>query len=409
MPDSVVIVLAAYQMPRNGDQFFPYRQNSDFFYLTGIEQEKSILVLCNNTGKDELEEILFIIKPNDKMETWEGFKLTQERAREISAVKTIKYLEDFDMELHALLCRCNHVYMNIPEDSKFAPEVKSADYNFLQLLKTKYPLHSYERLSPFLKDLRMVKSEEEINLVKNACTITGAAFKHVLKTLRPGMMEYEVEAEILYEFLRQGSSGVAFQTIAASGKNACVLHYSENACKCSDGELLLMDFGAEYANYAGDMSRTIPVNGKFTKRQREMYEATLQIFKFAKSLMIPGTTINKIHSEVCKVSEEEQIKLGLYSREDSENNKSGNPLWFTYFMHGTSHFMGLDVHDYGTRDVVLKPGMVITCEPGLYVADEGIGIRIENDILITENGNFDLMAEIPVEVDEIEELMKKGK
>lgn len=407
-PGSVALVFSAYQMPRNGDQFYKYRQNSDFFYLTGIEQEKSILMLCNNAGKEELEEVLFVIKPNAKLEIWEGYKLTNEKAQAISAIQTIKYVDDFEQELHSLLCRNKVVYLNIPEDPKFKPEVQSPDFNFLKSLKEQYPLHSFQNLAPILKELRLIKSESEITLIKKACHYTGAAFKRVLDTLRPGMMEYEVEAEIEYEFLKSGSSGPAYATIAASGKNACVLHYVENDCTCANGDLLLLDFGAEYANYAGDLSRTIPVNGKFTARQKEVYEATLRIFKFAKSLMKSGTTINSLHAEVCKMSEEEQIKLGLFSREESANNQLADPLWFNYFMHGTSHFMGLDVHDYGTRDTVLKPGMVITCEPGIYIAEEGIGVRIENDILITEDGNIDLMENIPIEVEEIEGLMKRS-
>jgi len=407
-PGSVALIFGAYQMPRNGDQYFQYRQNSDFFYLTGIEQEHSILMLCNNSGKEELKEVLFLLKPNTKMEIWEGHKLTREKARNISAIKNIKYIEEFEMELHALLNRCNHIYFNIAEETKFKPEVQSRDMFFLHSMKNQYPLHTYERLAPILKELRLIKTIEEITIIGEACQITAKAFKRVLKTLRPEMKEYEVEAEIVYEFVKNGASGAAYPTISASGKNACVLHYIENDCTCKDGDLILMDFGAEYANYAADLSRTIPVNGKFSKRQREMYEATLRVFKFAKSLMVPGTTINLFHKEVCNMWEKEHIGLGLYTLEESKSQDTENPLWFNYFMHGTSHFMGLDVHDSGTRDTELKPGMIITCEPGLYVANEGIGIRIENDILITEDGNIDLMASVPIEIDEIEELMRRN-
>jgi Xaa-Pro aminopeptidase len=303
------------------------------------------------------------------------------------------------------MCTCDSVYFNLPELQKFKAEVPLRDENFINTIKEQYPIHNYERLAPQIQELRLIKSVEEVDIIKKACDITNNAFRRVLKTIKPDLYEYEVEAEISYEFLRQGASDHAYAPIIAGGNNACFLHYIENDKKLKDGDMVLMDFGAEYANYSADLSRTIPVNGKFTSRQKEMYEATLRVFKFARSLMIPGTTINKYHKEVCNKWQEEHIKLGLYSEEDVKNHKGDNPLWFKYFMHGTGHFMGLDVHDVGTRDTVLKPGMVITCEPGLYVEEEGIGIRIENDILITKDGNIDLMENIPIEIEEIEALM----
>jgi Xaa-Pro aminopeptidase len=406
-PNSIAMVFGAYQMPRNGDQFFPYRQNSDFFYLTGIEQEKSALILYPDNEANELKEILIILKSHKELEIWEGHKLTVEEAASISGIKTVKYIDDFDLILHNMMCTCSHVYFNLPELQKFKAEVSLRDLEFCERIKKDYPAHKYERLAPLIQDLRLIKDEEEINLIKKACQITNEAFHRVLRACSSGQLEYELEAEITYEFLRNGASDHAYAPIIAGGKNACFLHYTENNQKLVDGDLVLMDFGAEYANYSADLSRTIPVNGKFSPRQREMYEATLRVFKFARSLMLPGTTINKYHNQVCKKWEEEHIKLGLYTEEEAKNNKSENPLWFKYFMHGTGHFMGLDVHDVGTRDTEIKPGMVITCEPGLYVEEEGIGIRIENDILITKNGNIDLMANIPIEVDEIEALMKK--
>ncbi|MBN1116079.1 MAG: aminopeptidase P N-terminal domain-containing protein [Bacteroidales bacterium] len=402
---SIVLSFAAYQMPRNGDQFFPYRQNSDFFYLTGIEQEKSILLLCNHPDAGDLTEVLFIIKPDKDLETWEGHKLTNEEATSVSGIKQVKFIEDFHFILHALMCISENIYFNIPEQAKFMPEVKTRDEDMLEELKKKYPSHNYKRLAPVMQKLRIKKSGQEIELIKKACTITHGALIRMMKALKPGLMEYEVEAEISYEFLRLGATTHAYQAIVASGKNACTLHYIENDQKCKDGDLLLLDFGAEYANYAADLSRTIPVNGIFSPRQKDLYNATLRVFKFARSLMIPGTTINKLHKEVCKMWQEEHIKLGLYTKSDVDKNKGINPLWYKYFMHGTGHFLGLDVHDTGTRDTVLEPGMILTCEPGLYIPEEKTGIRIENNILITEKGNVDLMADFPIEVEEIEDIM----
>lgn len=404
-PNSIALIFGAHQMPRTGDQFFPYRQNSDFFYLTGIEQEKSILLLYPGNQNKEFNEVLFILKPNKDLEIWEGHKLTIEEARSQSGINSIKYIDDFDMFLHMALCSCEHVYMNLPEWQKFKSDVLGRDADFLKKMQEEYPLHSYKRLAPIIQELRLVKSSQEIDLIKKACAITHEAFLRVLSSTQPGMMEYEVEAEISYSFLKQGASGHAYAPIVAGGSNACCLHYVENDKALADGQLLLLDFGAEYGNYSADLSRTIPVNGRFTDRQKAMYEATLRVFKFARNLMVPGTTINQYHKEVCKKWEEEHIGLGLYTAEQAKNHQGENPLWHNYFMHGTGHFLGLDVHDVGTRDTVIEAGMVLTCEPGLYVAEEGIGIRIENDILITETGPLDLMAGIPIEVEEIESLM----
>lgn len=405
LPNSIALVYGSHQMPRNGDQFFQYRQNSDFFYLTGIEQEKSILMICNDENLKELQQVLFILKPNIDLEIWEGHKLTKQEAQKISGVKTVKFLEDFEMILHSLMCTNENIYFNSPELPKFKTEVNSRDVDNLSKIKLQYPTHSFQRLAPILQELRLVKTKEEIEIIRKSCSITKDAFLRVLKTVSPTKKEYEIEAEISYEFIRNGASGHAYAPIIAGGINACSLHYIENDDVLKNGDLLLMDFGAEYANYSADLSRTIPINGKFSPRQKEAYEATLKVFKFARSLMIPGTTINKFHKEVCRKWEQEHIKLGLYTQKDIENNKSENPLWFKYFMHGTSHFLGLDVHDVGTRDTEFKAGMVLTCEPGLYIPEEGFGIRIENDILITKDGNIDLMEDIPIEADDIEQLM----
>jgi len=404
-PNSIVIIPGAFQMPRNGDQYYPYRQNSDFFYLTGIEQEKSILLIKKGDSNSAQKQLLFIIKPQKELEIWEGNKLKQDLATQISGINEVLFTDAFDQILHSLLPDVDTIYFNIPEIHKFRPEVKSRDYLFYKKIKAEYPLHKIARLAPIMQELRMIKNEEEIKIIRQACIITAGAFSKALKVVAPGIPEYEIEAEITCEFIKQGASGHSFEPIVASGKNACSLHYISNNGKCKDNELLLMDFGAEYANYSSDLSRTVPVNGKYSKRQFELYNATLRVFKYARGLMKPGTTINLYHKEVCKLWEEEHLRLGLYSKNDIKANRTGSPLWNKYFMHATGHFMGLDVHDPGTRDIKLKPGMVITCEPGIYVPEENIGIRIENDILITKDGNIDLMKDIPIEAEEIEELM----
>jgi Xaa-Pro aminopeptidase len=404
---SLALLFANYRMTRNGDQFFPYRQQSDFFYLTGIEQEKSILLIAPDSPAKELKEVLFILKSNETIETWEGHKLSAEEALSLSGIKTIKYLEEFPIVLHSLMTTLEYVYFNSSELPKFLPEVKSQDEVNASQIKEKYPLHKYERLAPILQDLRLKKSEPEITLIKQAIAMTGDAFLEVLHQIAPGMKEFEIEAIITSVFIRNGANGHAYAPIVAAGKNACVLHYGSNTDICRSGDLLLMDFGAEYANYAADLSRTIPVNGKYLKRQRELYDTTLRIFKYAKNCIKPGTTINGFHSEVCKAWEEEHIRLGLYTSDDVKNHKGENPLWFNYFMHGTSHFLGLDVHDVGTKDTVLEPGMVLTCEPAIYIAREGTGIRIENNLLITKDGTVDLMEGIPLEAEEIESIMSK--
>ncbi len=406
-PGSVALIFGSHQMPRNGDQFFPYRQNSDFFYLSGIEQEKSILLLAPHAAQKEFREVLFILRPNKTLEIWEGHKLTPDEATGISGIEQVRFLEDFEMLLHAIMLETQTVLINLPELPKFKPDVRSRDYEYLSKLRQDYPLHNFERLAPLLLPLRLIKTPAEIDKIREACAITHQAFLSVLKQCRPGMKEYEIEALITYEFIRHGAAGHAYAPIIAGGANACVLHYIENDGECRDGDLLLMDFGAEYGNYAADLSRTIPVNGKFTNRQREVYEANLRVFEFAKSLMKPGTTINQIHSEVCSRWEEEHIGLGLYSREKADMHTGDSKLWFDYYMHGTSHFIGLDVHDVGNKEIRLEPGMVLSCEPAIYIAAEGLGIRLENDILITGEGHEDLMEGIPIRPEEIESLMNE--
>lgn len=402
--NSVAIINSADEMPRNGDQTFPYRQNSDFFYLTGIEQEKSVLIISKNYKK-EFEEILFILKPEKSLEIWEGYKLKKEEAKNISGIDNIKYINEFESVMREVVLSSDNIYLNRNENIKFETYVPYKDIRFAKEMKEKFPFHNFERAAPLLAKLRLVKEPEEIELIKRACEITAGAFHRVLKFMKPRLKEYEIEAEITAEFFRMGADGHAYQPIIASGKDNCVLHYVSNDKICKTGDLVLMDFGAEYSNYAADMTRTIPVNGKFTKRQKDVYNAVLRVMKKAVKLIKPGNTINKVNEDVNRLIEKELVNLGLAKASDISDKEKRNSVRTKYFMHGNSHFMGLDVHDVGTKDTVFKPGMVMSCEPGIYIEEEGFGIRLENDILVTEDGQLDLFADVPVEVEEIENLM----
>ncbi len=405
--NSLVIVHSNDEMSRTADQNFPFRQNSDLFYLTGINQEKTTLLLAPGFDDESLREILVIRRSNPKLETWEGHKLSREEAGLISGIKNVKYEDEFDSLLAPFMMQADYVYLNLPEHLKFIPELPGRDIRKGEELLRKFPAHHYERLAPVMRDLRVTKSEEEISLIREAVNITRKAFLNTLRTVQPGMMEYEIEAQLTHDFIKEGARGHAYQPIIAGGANACILHYIDNSDTCSDGQLLLMDFGAEYGNYAADCTRTFPVNGKYTDRQRDLYNSVLDVLKFARSLMVPGSSINKVHKEVCRKFETEHIRLGLYTARDIKSQDTENPLYQQYYMHGTSHFLGLDVHDLGSKDQEFRPGMVLTCEPGIYLSEEQTGIRLENDILITRDGNVDLMKDIPIEPEEIEDLMKE--
>jgi Xaa-Pro aminopeptidase len=406
-PNSLAIFNSNDEMPRNGDQDFPFRQNSDFFYLTGIDQAKSVLFIFPDCPLEKYREALFLEETNEHIAIWYGKKYSKEEATTVSGIKNVFWLDTLDSAIKEVMAACEYVYLNANENPRYSNPVPYRDIRFNEDLAKKYPAHKYERSNPIVCRLRMVKSDIEIELTKEAISITDKAFRRILGFTKPGVMEYEVEAEITHEFIRNSANGHAYYPIVASGKGACVLHYIENNKECKDGDLMLLDFGAEYANYAADLSRTIPVNGKFSPRQKEVYNACLRVMKAATKLLVPGTTIDKYHTEVCKIMEKELIGLGLFTAEDVKKQDTAKPMYFKYYMHGTSHYIGLDVHDVGTRQDIIKPGMLFSCEPGIYIAEEGIGIRIENDILTTEKGNIDLMAGIPIEVEEIEKLMKK--
>jgi Xaa-Pro aminopeptidase len=393
---------------RNGDQNFPFRQNSDLFYLSGIEQEQSVLVIAPNHPNPKLREVLFLLEADEQMETWFGHKLTKLEAKNISGIETIMDMGRMELTLNEIILASDHIYFNFNEYVKYSTEVPSRDRRFSETLKSKYAGHNFERSAPLITELRMIKSDVEIELIQKAIDITGKAFKRVLKNTKPNLKEYEIQAEIEYEFTKNGANGHAYAPIIASGVNGCTLHYIENDKLCKDGDLLLMDFGAEYANYAADLTRTIPINGKFTKRQRAVYDAVLRVQKAAIKMLLVGNTIDILNKDVNELIKVELLELGLMSKEEFDDPIKANSILFKYYMHGTSHYLGLDVHDVGSKHEKMKAGMVFTCEPALYIKEENIGIRLENDILITDEGPVDLMKNIPIDPDEIEALMTKN-
>ena len=406
-PGSLAIFNANDILPTNADGTLPLKQNTDLFYLSGVDQEESILLICPDAALEKHREILFLRETSEHILVWEGYKLTKEQAREVSGIKTIMWLDQFPAVLTALMNEAEYVYLNSNEHIRSVVEVQTRDARFIQDIQRRYPLHQYRRAARLMHQLRAIKSPEEIRLMRKAAQITGNAFRRVLGFVRPGVWEYEIEAEILHEFVRSGSRGPAYTSIIGSGDSATILHYISNDRQCQDGDVLLLDFGAEYANYAADLSRSIPVNGTFTPRQRQVYEAVLRVFKFAKSRLVAGNSIEAYHREVGEVMTQELIKLDLLNEGDVKNQDPDAPLYKKYFPHGTSHYLGLDVHDVGYKYRTFEPGMVYTNEPGIYIREEKLGIRLENDFLITANGNEDLMADIPLELADIEQLMRK--
>ncbi|MEI7594748.1 MAG: aminopeptidase P N-terminal domain-containing protein [Bacteroidota bacterium] len=401
---SLVIIQSNDEMPRNGDRNYMFRQSSDLFYLTGLDQAETILCICPEHPNKNYREIVFTKRTDEITEIWNGSKYSKKEVQNLSGIKTVFWTDEFETVLLDLMLNSEHIFLQSNEQAKYKTPVETKQQRFANWIKKEYPTHKYGRVTPYIYELRTVKSEEEINQIKKACEITSKAFEKVLKFTKPNVWEYEVEAEIMHEFIRNGATD-AYSSIVASGKSACILHYENNDKQCQDGDLVLLDFGAEYGNYASDLSRTIPANGKFTPRQRQCYEAVLRVFKKAKLLFVPGNTIDFVNSETNKYMEEELIGLGLFTIEDVAKQDPTRPIYQKYFMHGTTHFMGLDVHDVGTKQTPFVKGMVLTCEPGLYIKDENIGIRIENDIMV-DDISVDLMVGIPFEADEIEKLMK---
>jgi len=403
--NSLAIFQSSDEFPRSGDQNFIFKQNPDLFYLSGIDQEQTILLLYPDCPNPLYRQVLFLRQTNDYIKVWEGYKYTKEQAKAASGIEAIYWLEDFDNILHSIVNYADNIYLNTNENDRYGHTVPYRDIRFIEQMRSKYPLHHYERSAPILRALRAVKSETEVELTKKACGMTRDAFIRVLKFIKPGVKEYEIEAEIVHEFIRQGGTGHAYTPIIASGHNANILHYNDNNQICKDGDVILFDFGAEYANYNADMSRSVPVNGRFTKRQKDVYNAVLHVMKAATKLITAGTLLNSYHEEVGEIMTEQLIGLGLLSTADVKNQ---NPLWPAYkkyFMHGTSHHLGIDVHDFANRYTPFAAGNILTVEPGIYIPEEGLGIRLENNILITANGNTDLMADIPLEAEEIEAIM----
>ncbi len=404
-PKSIAVVNSNDIMPISADAAHPFVQHPDFFYLTGIDQEESILLLFPDAEEEKYREILFIRETNEKIAIWEGDKYTKEQAINISGIRTILWTSEFNSLFKTLTLECNRIYLNTNEHSRAEITVETREMRFLKWCKTSYPLHKYKRLAPIMHELRPVKSDIEINLIQQACNITNKTFQRLLKFIKPAVWEFEIEAEITHEFLTNRSNGPAFPSVIASGKNTCVLHYVKNDQQCKDGDILLIDFGAEYAHYASDVTRTVPVNGKFTKRQKDVYNAVLRIQRAAIKMLLPGNALEDYNKAIGNIVQDELTKLGLLDAKAVKNQQTDNPLYKKYFMHGTSHYLGLDVHDYGDKYRKFEPGMVFTCEPGIYIREESIGIRLENDILITKDGPIDLTKDIPIEVDEIERLM----
>lgn len=407
-PRSIAVFNSNDIMPTSADGVHPFIQQTDLFYLCGIDQEETILILCPDAHDKKLREILFIKKTSPETLIWEGHKYTPEQATDISGVATVRNLDAFETIFQQLVFESENIYLNINEHLRADMTVASRDMRFLRHCQTYHPLHKYERLAPLMHELRVVKSEVEVALIKHAAEITKGAFFNALKCIAPDVWEFEIEAEIHYEFLKKRSNGPAYATIVASGGNACVLHYIKNDQQLKDGDLLLMDFGAEYAHYAADVTRTIPINGRFSKRQKAVYDAVLRVQRDAIQLLKPGMLMEDYNHAVGKIMQEELRRLGLLSREEINAQTKDKPAYRKYFMHGASHHLGLDVHDYGSKYRAFEVGMVMTCEPGIYIADESIGIRLEDDILITADGPVNLTADIPIDADEIEALMRSG-
>lgn len=405
VPQSVAVFNANDIMPGNADGTLKFKQNSDLFYLTGVDQEETILLLAPDARDEEHREVLFLRETNETIAIWEGEKLTVEEARKVTGIQTVYWLRDFDRVFNSLATQSAHIYLNTNEHGRANMQVETRDIRFIKRCKRQFPLHKYRRSAPIMQRLRAVKSKFEILLLQEACDITEKGFRRLLKTVRPGVWEYELEADLIHEFIRNRSQGFAYEPIIASGKNSCVLHYIDNNKQCRKGDVLLLDIGAEYANYDADLSRTIPVSGKYSKRQREVYDAVLSVQKAAINMLRPGTMLKDYHHEVGLLMEAELVKLKLISKQDISKQDPKHPAYKKYFMHGTSHFLGLDTHDVGDWDLPMEDGNVFTCEPGIYIPEEGIGIRIEDDILVTRKGPVNLMKNIPKEAEEIEELM----
>ncbi len=391
--------------PTSADGTMPFKQATDIFHLCGVDQEESILVIFPDAYKREHKEILFLKETSPSIAIWEGEKLSKESAYAVSGIRTVYWLQDFDPVFKELMAQAENVYLNSNEHLRAATEVETREDRFVKKVKAQYPMHHFMRAAPIMHDIRAIKSAAEIAVMKEAANVTTKGYERVMKFIKPGVMEYELEAEFMHEFLINRSRGFAYTPIIGSGYNACVLHYIENNAECKDGDLILFDVGAEYANYACDVTRCFPVNGRFTDRQKEVYSAVLRVKKEAETLLVPGNNLVDYHREVGKIMEGELIELGLIDKTDVKNQNPDWPAYKKYFMHGTSHYIGLDVHDVGSWTTDMKVGNVFTCEPGIYIPEENLGIRLEDDLVVTDNGLINLTKNIPIEIDAVEDFM----
>ena len=407
-PSSIAIFNSNDIYPISADSTMPFEQHRDLFYLSGVDQEESILILFPDAPKSTHREVLFVRETNEHIAVWEGEKLTKEAAYKTSGIKTVYWLQDLEKVLAEIMSQCDTVYINTNEHYRASVETETREARFTKWLKDKYPAHAVAKSNPILQRLRSVKDQIEIDLIQEACTITEKGFRRILDFTKPGVWEYEVEAEFIHEFIRNRSKKFAYTPIIASGNNANVLHYIENNQQCKAGDLMLLDVGAEYANYSSDMTRTIPVSGRFSDRQKAVYNAVNNVKNEATKLLVPGTIWADYHIEVGKIMTSELLNLGLLDKADVQNENPDWPAYKKYFMHGTSHHMGLDTHDYGLLHEPMQANMVFTVEPGIYIPDEGFGIRLEDDVVVQENGApFNLMRNIPIDAEEIEDLMNQ--
>jgi Xaa-Pro aminopeptidase len=405
-PNSLAVFNSNDIYPVSADSTMPFQQHRDILYLSGVDQEESILVLFPEASNPAHREVLFLKETSDLIAIWEGEKLTKQAAYETSGIKTVYWLQQFPTIFKQLMAEASGIYLNTNEHLRASTEVETREDRFIKKVKVDYPAHQVFKSAPIMHKIRSIKENIELDLMQKACKITEVGFRRLLGFIKPDVWEYEIEAELAHEFLRNRSKGFAYTPIVASGKNACVLHYIENNQQCKDGDVILLDVGAEYANYSSDLTRCVPVNGRFTQRQKAVYNAVLHVKKEAEKLLVPGTIMAEYHKQVGHLMEEQLVNLGLISTQDIANQNPEWPAYKKYFMHGTSHFLGLDTHDVGIWHEPIQAGMVFTCEPGIYIPEEGLGIRLEDDLVVQESGTpFNLMKDIPLEAEEIEELM----
>ena len=407
--NSIAIFVSNDEFPSNGDALHDFKQNSDLFWLSGIEQEGTMVVLFPDNPDPKYREVLVLVRPQELKEIWDGKRLRAHEATTISGMTTIVWEDILDGMLQQWVHLADAIYLDANENDRKNNLIRTAEYRFIDEMKSRYPLHQYLRAAKILKVLRGIKTKEEVVVIQKAIDITEVAFRRLLKFIKPGVFEHEIEAEIYHSFLSQRATGVAYHSILASGDNARTLHYTSNNNECKNGELILMDFGAAYGGYNADLTRTVPVNGKFTKRQKEVYNACLHLHDYAKSILKPGISILNYTDKVGVEATKQFLKIGLLNKTDIKNEDKNNPAYRKYLYHGISHHLGIDVHDLGTRTEPIQAGMVFTVEPGIYIKEESMGVRIENNVWITKTGNQDLFKNIPIKADDIEALMRQKK